>query len=107
MIVRSPFRCSTCGQNHTVRIGMGQETRQTHRFPCVGCGEDMVVALNVDYQAIAHCTEGVENAELAEEVPGAPVMNVDANFIVPESERHVDFAFPRLIQLRERTKVAE
>jgi hypothetical protein len=34
-------------------------------------------------------------------------MNVDANFIVPENERHVDFAFPRLTQLEERYKVAE
>jgi hypothetical protein len=67
----------------------------------------MVVALNVDYQTITHWTEAVENAELAEEVSGAPIVNVDANFIVPESERHVDFAFPRLTQLLERSKVAE
>jgi len=86
---------------------MGHETRQTHRFPCVNCGEDMVVALNVDYQALAHWTEAVENAEFADEVPDAPIMNVDANFIVPENERHADFAFPRLTQLRERNKVAE
>jgi hypothetical protein len=73
----------------------------------MNCGEDMVVALNVDYQAIAHWTEAVENAESAEEVAGAPIMNVDANFIVPEDERHVDRAFPRLTQLRERSEVAE
>lgn len=107
MIVRSSFKCATCGQVHTVRIGMGQETRQTHRFPCVNCGEDIVVALNVDYQAIAHWTEAVENAELIDEVPAAPIVNVDANFIVPENERHVDFAFPRLAQLQERSEVAE
>jgi len=107
MIVRSSFKCITCSQIHTVRIGMGQETRQTHRFPCMNCGEDMVVALNIDYQAVAHWTEAIENAELAEEVPGAPIINVDANFIVPENERHVDFAFPRLSQLRERTEVAK
>ena len=107
MIVRSSFKCATCSQVHTVRIGMGQETRQTHRFPCVSCGEDMVVALNVDYQAVAHWAEAVENAELANELPGAPIMNVDANFIVPENERHVDQAFPRLTQLQERSKVAE
>jgi hypothetical protein len=71
---------------------MGQETRQSHRFPCVNCGEDMVVALNVDYEAIAHWTEAVENAELAAEKVGAPIMNVDANFLVPESERHIDCA---------------
>ncbi len=67
----------------------------------------MVVALNVDYQAVAHWTEAVENAELANEMPDAPIMNVDANFIVPESERHTDFAFPRLTQLQAMTKVAE
>lgn len=107
MIVRSSFKCATCGKVHTVRIGMGQETRQTHRFPCMNCGEDMVVALNVDYQAVSHWTEAVENAEAAEVVSSAPIMNVDANFIVPENERHVDRAFPRLTQLRERSKVAE
>jgi hypothetical protein len=107
MIVRSSFKCATCGQVHTVRIGMGQETRQTHRFPCMNCGEDMAVALNVDYQAVAHWTEPVENAEHADELPDAPIMNVDANFIVPESQRHLDRAFPRLTQLRERIKVAE
>lgn len=107
MIVRSSFKCATCGQVHTVRIGMGQETRQTHRFPCMSCGEDMVVALNVDYQAVKHWTETVENAVEADLLADAPIVNVDANFIVPESERHTDFAFPRLMQLQERTKVAE
>jgi predicted RNA-binding Zn-ribbon protein involved in translation (DUF1610 family) len=107
MIVRSSFKCSTCGQVHTVRIGMGLETRQSHRFPCVNCGEDMVVALNVDYQAITHWTEAVENAELAAEEVGAPIMNVDANFLVPESERHKDLAFPRMTQHRAMIEVAE
>jgi hypothetical protein len=107
MIVRSSFKCATCGQVHTVRIGMGQEARQTHRFPCVNCAEDMVVALNVDYQAIAHWTEAVDNAEFVDELAGAPIVNVDANFIIPERERHIDLAFPRLKQMREWNKVAE
>src|SRR5262249_20874801 len=66
----------------------------------------MVVALNVDYEAIAHWTEPVENAERAAEVPGAPIVNVDANFLVPESERHTDLSFSRLMQLRAMSKVA-
>lgn len=107
MIVRSPFKCATCGQIHTVRIGMGHETRQTHRFPCVSCGEDMVVALNVDFQKVMHWTEGVENAELTTEELGAPIVNVDANFIIPENERHADMAFPRLHQLHEMAEIAE
>jgi hypothetical protein len=32
---------------------------------------------------------------------------VDANFVVPESERHGDFAFPRLTQMLERYEIAE
>jgi hypothetical protein len=106
MIVRSPFKCGTCGQIPTVRIGMGQETRQTHRFPCSKCGEDMVVALNVDYQTIAYWTEGIENAALSDAATDAPIVNVEANFVVPEGERHVDFAFPRLQQLHGMNELA-
>lgn len=107
MIVRSAFKCSTCSQPHTVRMGMGQETRQVHRFPCRHCGEDMVVALCVDYEKITHWVEPVENAELVEEVAGAPIVNVDANFSVTVDQRDKDFEFPRMDQLRERLKVAE
>lgn len=107
MIVRSSFKCSTCGQVHTVRIGMGQETRQTHRFPCTKCGEDIVVALNVDFEKIVHWTEAVENAAQTAEEAGAPIMNVDANFVLPEGERHLDMAFPRLTQLLDMDDIAE
>jgi hypothetical protein len=71
------------------------------------CGEDMVVALNVDFQKIAHWTEAIENAEPATEELGAPIINVDANFTVPEDERHKDLAFPRLTQLLAMTDIAE
>jgi hypothetical protein len=107
MIIRSSFRCATCDQVHTLRIGMGQEPRQTHRFPCMKCGEDMVVALNVDFQKIAHWTEAIENAEPATEEPGAPIINVEANFTLPQEERHKDLAFPRLTQLMAMTDIAE
>src|SRR3984893_8395471 len=107
MIIRSSFKCATCGQVHTLRIGMGHETRQTHRFPCMNCGEDMVVALNVDFQKIAHWTEAVENAEPTAEEAGAPIINVEANFIVPEEERHKDLAFPRLTQLMAMADISE
>ena len=99
MIVRSCFRCATCGRAHTVRIGMGHETTQTHRFPCVSCGEDMVVALHVDFQAIRHWTEAVENAEEIPEEAAAAIVNVDAGFVVPEDERHLDYHFPRMAQM--------
>lgn len=107
MIVRSGFKCLTCDQPHTVRIGMGQETRHIHRFPCEQCGEDVVVALCVDYENLSHWVEPVENAEWIEEIPGAPIVNLDANFIVPIEQRNKDFAFPRLGQMEARFKVAE
>ena len=107
MIVRSAFNCSTCDQAHTVRIGMGQETRHLHRFPCCHCGEEMVVALCVDYEKVAHWVEPIENAEWIDELPGAPIVNLDANFIVPTGQLDKDFAFPRFAQFKKRMEVAE
>ena len=66
---------------------MGQEEYQSHRFPCRGCGEEMVAALHVDYENLSHPIEGVANADLVErEAPGALVVNVPANFVVPEAD---------------------
>ena len=63
---------------------MGQETRQVHHVACTNCGEDMIIALHVDYDKIASWTEAVENAQEVPEEAGAPVVNVDANFVIPE-----------------------
>ena len=98
MIVRSTFECLTCDQAHTVRIGIGQEAFQTHRFPCLNCGEDLVVGLRVNYKEITAIPEAVENCKHVPAVVDAPIVNVDANFIIPQSERHKDRAFPRIQQ---------
>ena len=50
MIIRDALRCETCGKPHVVRIGMGQEESQQHRFPCRNCGEDIAVTRMVDYK---------------------------------------------------------
>lgn len=111
MIVRTSFRCTTCGQNHTVRIGLGHETYQTHSFNCIGCGEELIVGMRVirpEGSPIPRFVgEPVENVELSEEEAGAPIVNVDANFLVPLEQRHTDVMFPRLTQMQEMTKVAE
>lgn len=86
---------------------MGQEPRQNHRFPCVECGEDMVVALNVDFVNISYDVEAVENAELVKAVDDAPVVNVEANFIIPKDQRNVDNVFPRMDEFRKMMDVAE
>lgn len=41
------------------------------------------------------------------EVDGAPIVNVDANFIVPKKQRHADMAFPRLQQMHAMSLAAE
>lgn len=107
MIVRSAFKCMTCDQPHVVRIGMGQEEYQSHRFPCRGCGEEMVVALHVDYKNIGHRIEAVENAEVMErETPDALIVNVHANFVIPEAERFTDRSFPHLDQMHDELTAA-
>ena len=107
MIVRYSFKCLTCDQPHTVRIGVGNEDYQSHRFPCQGCGEDMMIGLHVDHQKHGWRPEAVENAELTLEIEGASIVNVDANFIVPEDQRYKDSVFPRLGQMHEMAVAAE
>lgn len=48
-----------------------------------------------------------ENAEHSKEIFGAPIVNLDANFLIPAEEQGKDLVFPRLVQLSEMTKVAE
>lgn len=107
MIVRTALRCETCGQPHTVRMGMGQEEHQVHTFSCRKCGEEITVGLNVDYKKIAHQVVFEKNAIGSIEVIDAPVVNVDANFLVPEGAQGLDFNFSRLAQLREMLRTAE
>lgn len=111
MIVRTSFRCTTCDQNHTVRIGLGHETYQTHTFLCSGCGEELTVGLRVvkpeGSPLPQFIGEPVENVEQSEEEADEPIVNVDANFLIPLEERHKDVSFPRITQIQEMMKVAE
>lgn len=107
MIVRTAFRCETCDQNHIVRIGMGHDDRQEHRFPCRACGEDMVVALNVDYATVSTRPEAVENAVLSRETADALVVNVHANFVVEGASRFEDRTFPHMAQMHVHHEAAE
>jgi hypothetical protein len=107
MIIRTAIQCITCGQAHTVRIGMGQDNYQSHRFPCRSCHEDIEIGLEVDYENVSTRTRVVENAKLVEEVPDAPIVNVHANFAIPEDQQGKDLAFPHLAQMNRFAEVAE
>lgn len=99
MIVRCGIACDTCGQSHVVRIGMGQEEYQSHRFQCANCSEDIVIALNVDYDKTSHWVTTEENAQFCKEDSSSKIINLDANFLVPKDQRGVDGSFFRLEQL--------
>ena len=101
MIVRAALACATCDAPHTVRIGMGQEEKQLHKFSCRKCGEEIVVGLEVDYKNIRHRVLYEENANPIREVDGAPIVNLDANFLIPEGEQGRDRVFPRITQAQQ------
>jgi hypothetical protein len=96
LIVRSALKCDTCGQPHTVRIGMGQETTQRHAFGCTNCHEQISVRLEVDYENLSARVVCENNATEIAEVVGAPIVNIDANFAIAPTEQGVDSTFPRL-----------
>lgn len=101
MIIRDALRCGTCGTLHVVRIGMGQEEREAHRFSCRKCKEGIAITLMVDYENTRSWVECDENAERAPEEPGAEIVNLDANFLIPAHMQGVDLAFPRFSRMQE------
>lgn len=107
MIVRSAWQCETCSQPHTVRIGLGQEPSQTHRFPCRQCGEEMVLRLDADAATLRTDVTGLENATEIDEAHAAPVVNLDGNFLMPASEQGQDRSFFRMGQFRKIIDAAE
>ena len=103
-IIRGAIKCETRGQPDTVRVGMGQDETQEHRFPCRQCKEDIVIHLDVDYQNVAaHIRCGL-NSKPIDEATGAPIVNLDANFLISEAEQGQDRIFPRLRQMCEIVK---
>ena len=44
------LKCKTCEQPHTVRIGVGSDSAQTHKFPCRYCNEEIVLRMDVDHE---------------------------------------------------------
>lgn len=48
MIVKNALRCESCDGVTLTRTAMGHRPRQTHRFPCPGCGIEIVYAVLLD-----------------------------------------------------------
>ena len=95
MIVRYAVKCETCGQPHTVRIGMGHDETQTHKFLCRGCSEEIVLRMKLNHAQLSWEVKCVENCSAVDEVAGAPIVNVDAIFPIPPELQGLDTVFPR------------
>jgi hypothetical protein len=106
MIVRYTLKCETCNQPHTVRIGMGQELTQSHKFPCRSCHENITVQMNIDNINISWAVECIENCVPADPAVDAPIVNVDANFLIAPEDQGRDGVFPRLKQMKALIKKA-
>src|SRR5207248_6306209 len=87
MIIREYLKCETCSHPHIVRVGMGQEEYHSHTFPCRHCGEQIKIALNTDYKNISAWITFEENAAQIPPHAGGDIVNLDANFVIPESEQ--------------------
>lgn len=105
--IRGAVKCLTCGQAHTLRIGMGQETTHEHKFDCRQCKEPLVTYLDVDYKNISATIRCGENTELIEELNGAPIVNLDANFVIGDEDQGKDMVFPRMLHIHKMLKEAE
>ena len=95
MIVRYALKCETCGKPHTVRIGMGHDASQVHKFPCRECGEEIILRMHVDHERLSWRVECVENCKPIYEVAGSPIVNVDAIFAISPDQQGEDRVFPR------------
>lgn len=98
MIVRGYLNCGECGHPHIVRIGMGHEEQQRHQFACRSCHEPITVGLDVDYANIS--SEIIYGSNAVEAAPRAEgeVVNLDANFLIPDEDQGKELVFPRLEQ---------
>ena len=72
MIVRYPLKCETCGQPHTVRIGLGLDSSQVHKFSCSHCYEEIVLRMDLDHVKHGWRVVCIENCKPISEIAYAP-----------------------------------
>lgn len=79
---------------------------QSHTFDCVGCGQQSVINLKIDFnnrEVLLEIDDGrltgpsiegvtIENSDLCEEE--GSIINLDSNFLIPEEYLHQDRIFP-------------
>lgn len=104
MINRFRTKCTICGHRNTLRITLGTDIRQEHTFTCAGCGEQIKVALDLDFKDRVSFKEipgftapkarftAIENCIECDEE--GTITNLDPTFFVPRELLHQDSVFP-------------
>lgn len=91
MVIRQYARCEECSQVHVLRIGIGAEPDQAHRFVCVNCGEEMSLELKTGAGTVWG-----PNTRNAEPDDAAPIVNLHPSFVFSKDELHSPLAFPSI-----------
>ncbi|WP_292053537.1 MULTISPECIES: hypothetical protein [unclassified Brevundimonas] len=91
MIIRQYGQCEECDQVHVLRIGIGREPDQSHRFACVNCGEEMGLGLQLGTGIVWG-----PNARAAKADDRAPIINLHPSFVFSKDELHSPLAFPSI-----------
>jgi hypothetical protein len=92
VIVRQYVTCAECSTAHVLRIGLGGEPVQAHRFACTGCGEEMGIIVELG----KGWSYGPNTEKLADEDDDAPIVNLHPSFVFPKEEIGSANAFPSL-----------
>lgn len=109
MIIRCGLKCDTCGTVIAVRIGMGQGVEQDHTINCIECNEPISFGMKVNYTEISTDVFAIDGCSIVETPPfgASPVINVDANFVIPGDMVNKDIMFHRIIQTQRMMEAAE
>ncbi|MFG6100534.1 hypothetical protein SPB21_35175 [Leptothoe sp. ISB3NOV94-8A] len=114
VVNRFLIHCATCQQNHTLRITVGTDKYQEHSFPCVNCGEDISVRLDVDFEIRKQVStipglsipstklSTLKNCDFSEKE--GTIVNLSPNFLISEELRHDATYFPSIFQSMELIK---
>ena len=66
-----------------------------------------MLRMDLDYAQLSWEVKCVENCSATDEVPGAPIVNVDAIFAIPDDLQGLDIVFPRLVYSHKMYEAAE
>lgn len=102
MIVRNYIACETCGHIHTIRVSLGGHEVQTHTFNCIGCNEQIIISLDLDFKNASWKFNFIENAKQANQE--GSVINLDPDFPIEKEMQHLDGISTRIGQFHKISK---